>query len=169
MRWWGVLMVVLAAMATSCSRPANVQVGQVEIIDAEYPTAEQEGLPQYVTLAAEVDNSGGAITLKECCFSLYYKWRKVAIVELTTPIKIPGRTRSRAEMRMHIAVARNSQTLPLKNALERGEMENVQVEWQAKVRQGIVSMRIEQPSGAIEEVLSAATIAEIKRLISEEK
>lgn len=161
------MIVVAAVVLAACSGGNRIHLGEVTLIDVEYPTADESGLPQYVTLAAEVNNGGGALRLKECRFWLYYNHRKVALVELDRAVKVPRRSLSEVKLRMHVAVARNSQTLPLRRALQTGELENVQISWEAKVGKGLLGTKIEQSPEQIEEVLSAETIAEIQKIIKE--
>lgn len=164
---WRWMIVALTVVLVACGSGSSIHIGEVTLVDVEYPTADENDVPQYVTLAAEVENSGGAIRLKECRFWLYYNNRKVAMVELERGVKIPRRSQSSVELRLHVAVARNSQTLPLRRALQTGELSNVQMSWEAKVGKGLLSKRIEQTAEQIEAVLTEETIAEIMKIVKE--
>lgn len=162
-------MMAIVVALTACGSAKPLRLGDVTLHDAEYPRGDVSGLPQYVTLTAEIDNSGGALRLKECRFWLYYNYRKVALVELDKTVKIARNSRNKVEMRLHIAVARNSQTMPLRRAIEQGEWENVQIGWEAKVRRGLLGTKIEQSPEPIEEVLSSKTLGEIREQMKDEK
>lgn len=170
MRGWRVIVVMVALWGiVGCSSARRVELQGVTLSQVTYPTeSSEESLPQYITLAAEVVNDGGAIKINRCRFDLYYKWRKVAIVTLEKAVKIPGHKSSTVMLPMHIAVAHNSSTLPMRNALKRGEWDDVQIGWNAKVRRSIATLKIEQAAGAIDAVLSPETLEQIRNIFEEE-
>lgn len=153
------LILVCAICALGCSSTHRVQLGDVALADVKY--TDQTDIPQYITLVGDVENQGGAIKIRSCSFSIYYKWRKIAILRLERGVKIPAQSTDEVLLPLHVVVARNSQTLPLRNALERGDMSNVQISWEAKVRRGVVGMKIEQETEPITTVLSDSTISRI--------
>ncbi len=164
-RLW--LILVCAICAIGCSSTHRVQLGEVALADVMY--TDQTDIPQYLTLVAEVENQGGAIKIRSCSFSIYYKWRKIAILKLEQGVKIPAQSSDEVLLPLHVVVARNSQTLPLRKALERGDMSNVQISWEAKVRRGVVGMKLEQEAEPITKVLSDSTISRIVEIFSSEE
>lgn len=161
------LILFCAMCAVGCSSAHRVQLGDVEVVDVVY--AGEDSIPQYIALSGSVENQGGAIKIRSCDFAIYYKWRKIAILKLDQSVKVPAKSTDEVLLPLHIVVARNSQTLPLRKALERGDMSNIQISWEAKVRRGLLGMKIEQETEPITAVLSDSTINKIVEVFRSEE
>lgn len=164
--WRHIAFVLLMALSVSCSSTKGVSLGEVSLMDVEYAEGDsaQTAIPQRMTLLAEVENQGGAIKIASCRIALYYKWRKIAIIDLEQGVKIAARGGSEVLLPMHVAVVRNSQTMPMQKALERGELDNIQISWEARLRRGLLRKGIEQSAAPIEEVLSEQALEQIREI-----
>lgn len=164
--WCYISLVLLALLSVGCGSMGRVELGRLTLSDVEYAEGDsaQTAIPQRMTLLAEVENQGGAIKIASCRIALYYKWRKIAIIDLEQGVKIAARGGSEVQLPMHVAVVRNSQTMPMQKALERGEIDNIQISWEARLRRGLLRKGIEQSAAPIEEVLSEQALEQIREI-----
>jgi hypothetical protein len=80
-------------------------------------------------------------------------------------VSLPARSRSRIVVPLRLAIARNSQSLPLQQALSRRDLSEVTLDWEFKARRGIAAGRIEQSGVAASEVLSAAQQEQLWKML----
>lgn len=155
-----VLLVGLAVLLlTSCYRGGeSISVEGVEVVQdgvsampAEW---DESSLPSSIRLRAEVVNRGAKFKVQDARLRVSYGGRRVAMLLLEEAVTIPAQGRHKVEFKLRVAVARNSQSLPLLQAIRQGRWSDIGVDWQAKVRRGILSKRIEQPVQSASELLS---------------
>lgn len=156
MRRWLLALVALALVA--CGEPKSVSIDGFEVLTVSGQTATDETewqLPSRLTLSAEVDNLGAKVNITEGRLRVSYRGRRVLMIWAEQKFAIPARSRSRIVVPLRLAVARNSQSLPLQQALSRRDLSEVTLDWEFKVRRGIAAGRIERSGVAAGEVLSA--------------
>ena len=156
MRRWLLALVTLAFVA--CGEPKSVSIDGFEVLTVSGQTATDETewqLPSRLTLSAEVDNLGAKVNITEGRLRVSYRGRRVLMIWAEQKFAIPTRSRSRIVVPLRLAVARNSQSLPLQQALSRRDLSEVTLDWEFKVRRGIAAGRIERSGVAASEVLSA--------------
>lgn len=155
MRWLRLLLLCVAPLCSSCDHKVvveNLSIG------AEQPTQispdEQLALPDQITLQADVENPGAKLTLKQGRVRIGYRGRRVVVLSLNEQVKVPARGEYSIEVPLRVSVARNSQSLPLREALRQHDLTDVEIDWEFKLRRGIVGKRIVQPSCKVSELLS---------------
>lgn len=150
------LLCCVALICSSCNHKVVVENVSIE---AEQPTQispdEQWALPDRITLQADVENQGAKLTLKQGRVRIGYRGRRVVVLSLDEQVQLSARGVYRIEVPLRVAVARNSQSLPLREALRRHDLTDVEIDWEFKVRRGIGGKRIVQQSCNIAELLSA--------------
>lgn len=151
-------MLALVALAfVGCGEPKQVSIDGFEVLTASGLSAESASewqLPSHLTLLAEVDNQGSKVCMSDCRLRVSYRGRRVLMLWTEQKFTIPARSRSRIVVQLRLAVARNSQSLPLQQALSRRDLSEVTLDWEFKARRGIAAGRIEQSGVAASEVLS---------------
>ena len=151
-------MLALVALAfVCCGEPKQVSIDGFEVLTASGLSAESASewqLPSHLTLLAEVDNQGSKVRMSDCRLRVSYRGRRVLMLWTEQKVTIPARSRSRIVVPLRLAVARNSQSLPLQQALSRRDLSEVTLDWEFKARRGIAAGRIEQSGVAASEVLS---------------
>ena len=157
MRRWLLALVALAFVG--CGEPRPVGIEGFEVLTASGQTAtdsDEWQLPSRLTLAVGVDNQGAKVRLSDCRLRVSYRGRRVLMIWAEQKVSLPAHSRSRIVVPLRLAIARNSQSLPLQQALSRKDLSEVTLDWEAKVSRGIAGKRIEQSGVAASEVLSAA-------------
>lgn len=151
-------MALVALAFVACGEPKQVSIDSFEVLTASGLTTESASewqLPSHLTLLAEVDNQGSKVRMSDCRLRVSYRGRRVLMLWTEQKFTIPARSRSRIVVPLRLAVARNSQSLPLQQALSRRDLSEVTLDWEFKARRGIAAARIEQSGVAASEVLSA--------------
>lgn len=155
MRRWLLALVALAFVG--CGEPKPIAIEGFEVLTASGQTAtdsDEWQLPSRLTLAVGVDNQGAKVRLSDCRLRVSYRGRRVLMIWTEQKVTIPAKSRSRIVVPLRLAIARNSQSLPLQQALSRRDLSEVTLDWEAKVSRGIAGKRIEQSGVAASEVLS---------------
>ena len=155
MRRWLLALVALAFVG--CGEPKPISIEGFEVLTASGQTAtdgDEWQLPSRLTLAVGVDNQGAKVRLSDCRLRVSYRGRRVLMIWTEQKVTIPAKSRSRIVVPLRLAIARNSQSLPLQQALSRRDLSEVTLDWEAKVSRGIAGKRIEQSGVAASEVLS---------------
>ena len=155
MRRWLLALVALAFVG--CGEPKQVSIDGFEVLTASGLSAESASewqLPSHLTLLAEVDNQGAKVCMSDCRLRVSYRGRRVLMLWTEQKFTIPARSRSRIVVPLRLAVARNSQSLPLQQALSRRDLSEVTLDWEFTARRGIAAGRIERSGVAASEVLS---------------
>ena len=156
MQWrWLFVFVVFAFVG--CGTSKSVSVEGFEVLTATGATAadgEEWQLPSRLTLAVEVDNQGAKVRMRDCRLRVSYRGRRVLMIWAEQKVSLPAHSRSRVVVPLRLAIARNSQSMSLQDALSRKDLSEVTLDWEAKVSRGIAGRRIEQSGVAASEVLS---------------
>ncbi len=151
-------MLALVALAfVGCGEPRPISIEGFEVLTASGQTAtdsDEWQLPSRLTLAVGVDNQGAKVRMSDCRLRVSYRGRRVLMLWTEQKFTIPAKSRSRIVVPLRLAIARNSQSLPLQQALSRKDLSEVTLDWEAKVSRGIAGRRIEQSGVAASEVLS---------------
>ena len=166
MRRWLLALVALAFV--SCGEPKPVGIEGFEVLTASGQTAtdsDEWQLPSRLTLAVGVDNQGAKVRLSDCRLRVSYRGRRVLMIWTEQKVAIPAKSRSRIVVPLRLAIARNSQSLPLQQALSRKDLSEVTLDWEFKVSRGIAGKRIEQSGLAASEVLSAAQQEQLWKML----
>ena len=166
MRRWLLALVALAFVG--CGEPNQVSIDGFEVLTASGLSAESASewqLPSHLTLLAEVDNQGSKVRMSDCRLRVSYRGRRVLMLWTEQKFTIPARSRSRIVVPLRLAIARNSQSLPLQQALSRRDLSEVTLDWEFKARRGIAAGRIEQSGVAASEVLSAAQQEQLWKML----
>ena len=149
-RWW-LYIVVLAFVGYGVRRPVTLQ--SMDVLTASGFTAESSSewqLPSHLTLSAEVENEGAKVVVSEARLRVSYRGRRVLMLWTEQPFTIGARCRSRVMVPLRLALQRNSQSLPLYEALRRRDLSEVTLDMEFKVRRGVASIRIERNQPAAE-------------------
>ena len=167
MQWrWLFVFVVFAFVGCGTSKPVSVE--GFEVLTATGATTadgEEWQLPSRLTLAVEVDNQGAKVRMRDCRLRVSYRGRRVLMIWAEQKVSLPAHSRSRVVVPLRLAIARNSQSLPLQQALSRKDLSEVTLDWEAKVSRGIVGRRISQSGLAASEVLTAAQQEELWKML----
>jgi hypothetical protein len=155
---WRWLLALVTLAFVGCGEPKQVSIDGFEVLTASGLSAESASewqLPSHLTLLAEVDNQGSKVRLSDCRLRVSYRGRRVLMLWTEQKVSLPARSRSRIVVPLRLAIARNSQSLPLQQALSRRDLSEVTLDWECKASRGIAAGRIEQSGVAASEVLSA--------------
>ena len=162
-------MLALVALAfVGCGEPKPISIEGFEVLTASGQTAmdsDEWQLPSRLTLAVGVDNQGAKVRLSDCRLRVSYRGRRVLMIWAEQKVSLPAHSRSRIVVPLRLAIARNSQSLPLQQALSRKDLSEVTLDWEAKVSRGIAGKRIEQSGVAASEVLSAAQQEQLWKML----
>ena len=166
MRRWLLALVALAFVG--CGEPKPISIEGFEVLTASGQTAtdaDEWQLPSRLTLAVGVDNQGAKVRLSDCRLRVSYRGRRVLMIWTEQKVSLPAHSRSRIVVPLRLAVARNSQSLPLQQALSRRDLSEVTLDWEFKASRGIAGKRIEQSGVAASEVLSAAQQEQLWKML----
>ena len=166
MRRWLLALVALAFVG--CGEPKPISIEGFEVLTASGQTAtdgDEWQLPSRLTLAVGVDNQGAKVRLSDCRLRVSYRGRRVLMIWTEQKVSLPANSRSRVVVPLRLAIARNSQSLPLQQALSRKDLSEVTLDWEAKVSRGLAGKRIEQSGIAASEVLSAAQQEQLWKML----
>ena len=166
MRRWLLALVALAFVG--CGEPRPVGIEGFEVLTASGATTadgDEWQLPSRLTLAVGVDNPGAKVRLSDCRLRVSYRGRRVLMIWTEQKVSLPAHSRSRVVVPLRLAIARNSQSLPLQQALSRKDLSEVTLDWEFKVSRGIAGKRIEQSGVAASEVLSAAQQEQLWKML----
>lgn len=166
MRRW--LLALVAFVFVGCGEPKPISVEGFELLTASGQTTmdgDEWQLPSRLTLAVGVDNQGAKVRLSDCRLRVSYRGRRVLMIWTEQKVTVPAKSRSRIVVPLRLAIARNSQSLPLQQALSRKDLSEVTLDWEAKVSRGLAGRRIEQSGVAASEVLSAAQQEQLWKML----
>ena len=153
-RW---LLIVAALLAVSCGGRKPISVGAIDILSAQGTTSEGAGewqLPSHLMVRAEIDNDGAKVKVQQGRVRVSYGGRRVVMLSLTEPVTLPARQRSAVMLPLRIAFARNSQSIPLREAVRRKEWQNIGVDWEVKARRCGVNVTISRDDLSASDVLT---------------
>lgn len=166
MRRWLLALVALAFVG--CGEPRPITIDGFEVLTASGQTtmdSDEWQLPSRLTLAVGVDNQGAKVRLSDCRLRVSYRGRRVLMIWTEQKVSLPAHSRSRIVVPLRLAVARNSQSLPLQQALSRKDLSEVTLDWEFKASRGIVGKRVSQSGLAASEVLSAAQQEQLWKML----
>lgn len=166
MRRWLLALVALAFVG--CGEPKPITIEGFEVLTASGQTTtdgDEWQLPSRLTLAVGVDNQGAKVRLSDCRLRVSYRGRRVLMIWTEQKVSLPAHSRSRVVVPLRLAIARNSQSLPLQQALSRKDLSEVTLDWEFKVSRGLAGKRIEQSGLAASEVLSAAQQEQLWKML----
>ena len=166
MRRWLLALVALAFVG--CGEPKPISIEGFEVLTASGQTTtdgDEWQLPSRLTLAVGVDYQGAKVRLSDCRLRVSYRGRRVLMIWTEQKVTIPAKSRSRIVVPLRLAIARNSQSLPLQQALSRKDLSEVTLDWEFKVSRGIVGKRVSQSGLAASEVLSAAQQEQLWKML----
>ena len=103
--------------------------------------------------------------MRDCRLRVSYRGRRVLMIWAEQKVSLPAHSRSRVVVPLRLAIARNSQSMSLQDALSRKDLSEVTLDWEAKVSRGIVGRRISQSGLAASEVLTAAQQEELWKML----
>lgn len=166
MRRWLLALVALAFVG--CGEPKPISIEGFEVLTASGQTAtdgDEWQLPSRLTLAVGVDNQGAKVRLSDCRLRVSYRGRRVLMIWTEQKVSLPAHSRSRVVVPLRLAIARNSQSLPLQQALSRKDLSEVTLDWEFKASRGIVGKRVSQSGLAASEVLSATQQEQLWKML----
>lgn len=166
MRRWLLALVALAFVG--CGEPKPISIEGFEVLTASGQTAtdgDEWQLPSRLTLAVGIDNQGAKVRMSDCRLRVSYRGRRVLMIWTEQKVSLPAHSRSRVVVPLRLAIARNSQSLPLQQALSRRDLSEVTLDWEFKASRGIAGKRIEQSGVAASEVLSAAQQEQLWKML----
>lgn len=166
MRRWLLALVALAFVG--CGEPKPISIEGFEVLTTSGQTTtdgDEWQLPSRLTLAVGVDNQGAKVRLSDCRLRVSYRGRRVLMIWTEQKVSLPAKSRSRIVVPLRLAIARNSQSLPLQQALSRKDLSEVTLDWEFKVSRGLAGKRIEQSGVAASEVLSAAQQEQLWKML----
>ena len=157
MRRWLLCIVVLSFVGCGARRPVTLL--SMDVLTASGFTAESSSewqLPSHLTLSAEVENEGAKVVVSEARLRVSYRGRRVLMLWAEQPFTVGARCRSRVMVPLRLALQRNSQSLPLQEALRRRDLSEVTLDVEFKVRRGVATTRIERSQVPATEMLTPA-------------
>ena len=166
MRRWLLALVALAFVG--CGEPKPITIEGFEVLTASGQTAtdgDEWQLPSRLTLAVGVDNQGAKVRLSDCRLRVSYRGRRVLMIWTEQKVSLPAHSRSRVVVPLRLAIARNSQSLLLQQALSRRDLSEVTLDWEAKVSRGLAGKRVSQSGLAASEVLSATQQEQLWKML----
>ena len=132
--------------------------------------AQRDGvMPKHITLAVDLVNKGAAVVLREGRLRVSYNGSRVLLLSLEERVKLPRHFEGVVELPLRVAVARNSQTLALRNALFQHQSEGITIDWEFSLRAGVVRSRVVQAEEPLQEILSEEKIAALWSIVEEMK
>ena len=161
-------MALVALAFVGCGEPKPISIEGFEVLTASEQTttdSDEWQLPSRLTLAVGVDNQGAKVRMSDCRLRVSYRGRRVLMIWTEQKFTVPAKSRSRIVVPLRLAIARNSQSLPLQQALSRKDLSEVTLDWEFKVSRGIAGRRIEQSGVAASEVLSAAQQEQLWKML----
>ncbi len=159
-----IVIAIALLLLTACGgdgRRIGVEGVELQLLEGgEYPSAAE--------LRVEVDNHGGAFTLRECRLRFGIEGRRQVVVSLEQSVRV-GRGRQSVVLPLKVSVVRNSLTLKLKEMLSQGDVSQVEVDGELRVRRGWVSRRERIAATRLTELLSAAEVEHLCNIVKQQK
>ena len=166
MRRWLLALVALLFMGCGARKPVTLL--SMDMLTASGLTTESASewqLPSHLTLSAEVDNQGSKVVVGEARLKVSYRGRRVLMLWSEQPFAIPARCRSRVVVPLRLALQRNSQSMPLQQALSRRDLSEVTLDVEFRVRRGVATGRIERSHIPATEFLTPAQQEQLWKIL----
>lgn len=158
-------MVVCVAMACTPQSQPVIEGVSIEAIGQSRPN----DAPERVMVRAEIDNPTYAVKLCEGRARISYKGRNVVVLSLEKRVRVAARRRQTVELELRVSVARNTQVVAFREALRRGDVGEMAIEWQIDARvAGVKHYEIVHSSEPLAEILSQEQIEELSRQFAAE-
>ena len=159
-------MVVSVAMACTPQSQPVIEGVSIEPIGQSRPN----DAPERVMVRVEIDNPTYAVKLCEGRARISYKGRNVVILTLEEKVRVAARKRQSVELPFRVSVAHNSQAAAFRDALRRGDVSEVRLDWRVKVRvAGIKRYEIVQPSEPVEDIFTQQQLEELRSWLGREQ
>ena len=162
-RLFTVVVVMLLGAGCSTEPPKLIQIDVVDVEfsdnGAEWQQAEK------IFVEAELYNPSAAVKILDGRIRVSYRGSRVIMLSCEDKIVIPARTKSRVPITLKVAVMRNSQAMALRKALERRDIENIEVDWSAQVRSRALRGQITQQPTELKNLLSQQQLDELWQMI----
>ena len=141
----------------------------MRITATEWAEGGEDDIPRRVQVAIDVQNNGTAATIQEGRMRVSYSGRTVLMLTLDERVKIPRRHDGEVMVWLRVNVARNSQTLALRNALFQHQSEGITIDWEFSLRAGVVRSRVVQAEEPLQEILSEEMLVALWSIVEEMK
>ncbi len=151
MRFVTVLLAAVLAAWSAAAAVGRPRVVAVRVVSAEMPDgtvirpADAEdawpqtgGVPSRIGLAVVLDNPSRGAKVRGGRVRLSMDGRRVAVLTLEEPVKIPARCESEIILPLRVSVAGGSAAIAMRAALRRGDTGSVGVEWEIVLRGGVL-------------------------------
>ena len=155
------LCVVLLALLSACATPKS---GQEIVVRSINPIGFSW---QEFTLSLQVENHGTGVTLRKGEGYIFYRGRKVAILNLQEKAEFMGHRNSQVLLTLRCNIAHNSHSMALMESLKRHSAEDISVGWRLKVRRGILHGKVEQEPIPLERLLSPKSMERLWQMVEE--
>ena len=156
-------MVVCVAMACTPQSQPVIEGVSIESIGQSRPN----DAPERVMVRVEIDNPTYAVKLCEGRARISYKGRNVAILSLEKKVKISSRQNQKIKLPLRVSLLQNSTTLAFKEALKRGDVSDMKIDWLLDVKGGLKHYKIEQEPLLLTDVIAAEQIEELREWLAE--
>ncbi|MBR2332374.1 MAG: LEA type 2 family protein [Alistipes sp.] len=161
------LWIVVCCAGLACTPQSLPKIEGVSAVSAEGESSE---IPSQIELTLEIDNPTYAAKLCEGQMRINYKGRNVVILTLEEKVRVAARKRQSVELPFRVSVARNSQAAAFRDALRRGDVSEVRLDWRVKVRvAGIKRYEIVQPSEPVEDIFTQQQLEELRSWLGREQ
>lgn len=164
------LCVVLLALLSACATPKSGQeivVRSINPIGFSWQEFTKENPPREFTLSLQVENHGTGVTLRKGEGYIFYRGRKVAILNLQEKAEFMGHRNSQVLLTLRCNIAHNSHSMALMESLKRHSAEDISVGWRLKVRRGILHGKVEQEPIPLERLLSPKSMERLWQMVEE--
>ena len=152
------LLMVGCAKSPKYFNVENIELTQVE--GEEYPTA--------ATFDVVTNSSIGAFTVKEGRIRLGVEGRRQVVITLTRKVTFK-RGWQIVRVPVKISVAKNSQTIRLKEALISHDAGSIEADGEIKVRRGLFTVREQIEPQSLDKLFTAEELEKIWSTIDENK
>ena len=170
MRWFYVVVLLATALlCSSCGERNQSHIRSMRITATEWAEGGEDDIPRRVQVAIDVQNNGAAATIQEGRMRVSYSGRTVLMLTLDERVKIPRRHDGEVMVWLRVNVARNSQTLALRNALFQHQSEGITIDWEFSLRAGVMRSRVVQAEEPLQEILSEEMLVALWSIVEEMK
>lgn len=142
----------------------RLAVGAENITIEEQSWQDGDSSIPMVVLSIDIENSGAALKICHGRVRISYKGRNVAILSLEKKVKISSRQNQKIKLPLRVSFLQNSTTLAFKEALKRGDVSDMKIDWLLDVKGGLKHYKIEQEPLLLTDVIAAEQIEQLKEV-----
>ena len=166
MRWFRWLICASAiCLMVACGGSQSVSGEGISIAQMEQTA---DGIPTRVVASLIIDNGGYGFLLREGRIRISYKGKNVVMLSPIESVKISPRRKQEVEIPLRVSIIHNSSAVAFREALKRGDVSDMKVDWRFDVRvAGIKNRLVELQPTPITELLPAEQIEEICRAVQQ--